>query len=301
MAARRRVALGPDRTDALNPAAGGPTTIPGDCVCAGLARCPIAALGSDVLCEGVTTVHHTVSQDRPPSISVPAAWAAIAATGTACGLLLSLHVLSPEFSPAWRMISEYANGRYSWVLSAMFTAYGVSMLALAFAIRSRLTTKQGRVGLVLLTLSGIGAASASIFDVNQEALHEVSGRLGYFGLPVPAMLISTAICRLQPWSSAKKHLLLAANLTWVSIVVWIVSFAVMIATFMLALGGLPSAPPDNLPAGVIALVGWTNRLSVLSAWAWVVIVAWHAITLQREAQVSSREIIFPRRAPSSTL
>jgi hypothetical membrane protein len=268
---------------------------------AGLAPCPIPSLGSDVLCEGVTTVHHTVSQDRPPSISVPSAWAAIAATATACGLLLSLHVLSPEFSPAWRMISEYANGRYSWVLSAMFTAYGVSMLALAFAIRSQLTTKQGRVGLVLLTLSGIGAASASIFDVNQEALHEVSGLLGYFGLPVPAMLISSAMCRLQPWSAAKKHLLLAANLTWVSIVVWIASFAVMIATFMLALGGLPSAPPDNLPAGVIALVGWTNRLAVLSAWAWVVIVAWHAIKLQCEAQVSSREIILPRRAPSSTV
>ena len=69
-------------------------------------------------------MHHTPSQD-PRSISVPAAWAAIAAAATACGLLLSLHVLSPEFSPAWRMISEYANGGYSRVLSAMFTVYGM--------------------------------------------------------------------------------------------------------------------------------------------------------------------------------
>jgi len=44
-------------------------------------------------------VHHTVSQVSPSSISVPAAWAAIAAAATACGLLLSLHVLSPEFLP----------------------------------------------------------------------------------------------------------------------------------------------------------------------------------------------------------
>jgi hypothetical membrane protein len=181
-------------------------------------------------------LHYTASEYSPPSISVPAAWAAIAAAATAFGLLLSLHVLSPEFSPAWRMISEYANGRNSWVLSAMFTAYGVSMLALAFAIRSQLTTKPGRVGLVLLTLTGIGAASASIFDVNQETLHEVSGLLGYFGLPVPALLISSAMCRVQPWSSLKKHFLLAANLTWLSIVVWLASFAMMVATFMLATG-----------------------------------------------------------------
>ena len=132
------------------------------------------------------------------------------------------------------MISEYANGRDSWVLSAMFTVYGVSMLALAFSTRSQLTTKRGKVGLVLLVVSGCGAASASIFDLNQEMLHEVSGLLGYFGLPVSAMLISSAICRVQPWSATKKQLLLAANLTWVSIVVWFVSFAVMIATFMLA-------------------------------------------------------------------
>jgi hypothetical protein len=62
----------------------------------------------------------------PSTISVLAAWAAIAASGAAVALLLSLHVLSPEFSPAWRMISEYANGQYGWVLAAMFIAYGAS-------------------------------------------------------------------------------------------------------------------------------------------------------------------------------
>ena len=72
-------------------------------------------------------MHHTVSRDSLASISIPAAWVAIATAATACALLLGLQVLSPESSPAWRMISEYANGRYSWVLSAMFTAYGVNM------------------------------------------------------------------------------------------------------------------------------------------------------------------------------
>jgi hypothetical membrane protein len=135
-----------------------------------------------------------------------AARLAIGASAVAFGLLVSLHVLSPEFSPAWRMISEYANGQYSWVLSLMFVAYGLSMLGLAFSLRSQLATKRGRVGLVLLTLSGIGAASAAIFDVNQEALHELAGALGYFGLPIPAMLITMSLCRIQPWSAVRKPL-----------------------------------------------------------------------------------------------
>jgi len=248
-------------------------------------------------------VHDTASLHtfRSLSISAPAAWVAITATAIACCLLLSLHVLSPEFSPAWRMISEYANGRYAWVLAAMFAAYGIAMLALAIAIQSQVTSKRGRVGLVLLTLSGLGAASASVFDVNQEALHELSGLVGYFGLPVPAILLSTELCRLEGWSAVKKQVLLAANLTWVSIVIWIASFAVMIATFMLALGGLPSTAPEVLPGGVIALVGWTNRLAVLSAWAWVVVVAWHAIKLQSPSQISSSEMVVRRRAPSRSV
>jgi hypothetical protein len=51
----------------------------------------------------------------------------------------------------------------------------------------------------------------------------------------------------------------------------------MMATFVHAQGALPSAPPQQLPGGVIALVGWTDRVLIVSAWAWVTVVAWHAI------------------------
>src|ERR1700682_4049951 len=98
-------------------------------------------------------------QSATSKISVAAACVAIAAAGAALVLLLSLHALSPEFSPAWRMISEYANGHYSWVLSLMFVAYGLSSLFLAVAIRSQATTRRSRLGLVLLTLSGIAQVS----------------------------------------------------------------------------------------------------------------------------------------------
>ncbi len=101
--------------------------------------------------------------DRPTAkISLFAARLAIAASIAAFVLLLSLHVLSPEFSPAWRMISEYANGQYGWVLSLMFAAYGLSTLALAVAVGPRLRTGRGRVGLVSLTIAGVGQVSAAM-------------------------------------------------------------------------------------------------------------------------------------------
>ena len=64
--------------------------------------------------------------------------------------LVSLHVLSPEYSPAWRMVSEYANGQSAWVLSLMFAAFGLSELALAVGLQPLLATRSGRVGLVIL-------------------------------------------------------------------------------------------------------------------------------------------------------
>jgi membrane-bound metal-dependent hydrolase YbcI (DUF457 family) len=89
-------------------------------------------------------------------IEVTAARLAIAAAAAVLLLLASLHVLSPEFDPSWRMVSEYANGHYGWVLSLMFASWAVSSWALAFAIRSQVRTIAGKIGLVFLIAAGVG-------------------------------------------------------------------------------------------------------------------------------------------------
>jgi hypothetical protein len=43
-------------------------------------------------------------------IVAPAAWLAVVLTVATIFLLASLHILSPEFDPSWRMVSEYAFG-----------------------------------------------------------------------------------------------------------------------------------------------------------------------------------------------
>jgi hypothetical membrane protein len=205
------------------------------------------------------------------------------ATATAL-LLASLHLLSPEFDPRWRMVSEYANGHYGWVLSLMFACWAVSSWSLALAIRSQVETRAGRIGLVLLVVAGLGEAGASVFDLNNP-LHDPAGALGIPCLPVAAMLISVSLGRTQPWSNARRVLLLTANLTWVSLVLLVVTFIVMIATYIHAGGDVTTASSKlpALPSGVIALVGLTNRLLVLVYCLWVAVVAGQAIRLQGRA------------------
>jgi hypothetical protein len=86
------------------------------------------------------------------------------------------------------MVSEYANGRYGWVLSLMFAAWGASSLGLAFAIRWEATTTRLKIGLGALVLAGIGEAMAAVFGINHDALHNLAGALGMLGLPIAAML-----------------------------------------------------------------------------------------------------------------
>ena len=195
--------------------------------------------------------------------------------------LASLHILSPEFDPAWRMVSEYANGDYGWVLTLMFFAWALSSWALAFAIWSEVKTTAGKIGLYLLLAAGVGEAMGGLFDINHP-LHGLAALLGIGSLPVAAMLISVSLSRSGPWSAARKQLLLTANLTWVSVLVMAASFALLIATFTQAGGDMTGGAVTTLPAGVIALVGWANRLLILVYCAWVMTVAQLAIKFSSE-------------------
>ena len=197
-------------------------------------------------------------------------------------LLISLHILSPEFNPAWRMVSEYANGKYPMILSAMFFLWGAASWALAYTLWPHLQTTAGKIGLLFLVVAGIGEAMAAIFDINHK-LHSLSAMIGIPGLSIAAMLISVALIRTEPWSIARNSLLWTANLTWVSILLMGIAFAVMMVTYAQA-GGDMSASAEvvtTLPEGVIALVGWANRFLIVVYCAWVMTVAWYAIKLNQ--------------------
>jgi hypothetical protein len=217
-------------------------------------------------------MHTAVSVTDKATISEPAARVAIAASGAVLLLLASLHVLSPEFDPSWRVVSEYANGRYGWVLSLMFASWALSSWALAVTVWSQVNTIGGKIALGLLIAAGVGEAMASVFEINHP-LHNVAGIVGVFSLPIAAVLISVHLGRTQPWSAAKNLLLWTANLTWVSLVLMFGALIVMIHGY--------TWPGNETTPDVIALVGWANRLLVVVYCVWVVTVATQALQLRR--------------------
>jgi len=219
----------------------------------------------------------------PTKIVAPAAWLAAILTSATILLLASLHVLSPEFDPSWRMVSEYAFGHYGWVLSLMFLSWGTSSWALAVAIWSQVQTKSGKVGLWFLVVAGIGEALASVFDVTHDTGHSVAGLLGVGGFPIAALLLSVSLSRTEAWSSAKKTLLWIANLSWISVLLLAATLVLMTVQLAKANGGhLPQHAPKSLPPGMLGLDGWANRLIVVSYCLWVFVVAWQAIKLRRK-------------------
>ena len=121
---------------------------------------------------------------------------------------------------------------------------------------------------------------AAVFDLSHDPLHTVAGVFGILGLPIAAMLISVSLSRTPPWAPAKGPLFWTANLTWATVPLLAATFALFIVTYVHAGGDLNAPAPEVVPTGVLAWVGWANRLLVVFYCAWVMTVAWHAVKLQ---------------------
>jgi hypothetical protein len=79
-----------------------------------------------------------------------------------------------------------------------------------------------------------------------------------------------------------RGLLWIANLSWISVVLLIATLTIMTMQLRAANGGhLPQHAPKSLPARVLAVDGWADRLIVLSNCAWVLLAGCHAIRVRR--------------------
>jgi hypothetical protein len=189
-------------------------------------------------------------------------------------MLLLLHFLSPEFSPSWRMVSEYANGDHEWALFVFFLSWGISSWCLASLLWKRVSSKIGKAGVILLFISGAGEIMAAFFDVNHP-LHGLSGTLGIPPFVIAALLICYHLKNKDEWTGNKKTLLWSAHITWISLLLVIITMVLLITGFKNAgiIIGPNQKPPESLPDGVIALVGYANRILILAFLFWLILVA----------------------------
>jgi hypothetical protein len=204
----------------------------------------------------------------PGSFLATAAYISIAATAISALALIALHFLNSEVHLSWHMVSEYANGRYPWVLTVVFLAWAAASWALVAALYPLWSTWLGAIGLVFLVLAGIGQAMGGIFDINHK-LHGAAFAIGVPSLTVAAVLVTLALRRngadIPMWT---------AHLSWISFV----AMAVAIVMFMTALSRAGIDPSQTgtlakLPEGVTAWNGWANRLLIAASYLWLLMAA----------------------------
>jgi hypothetical protein len=117
----------------------------------------------------------------------------------------------------------------------------------------------GKIGLVFLLAAAVGQSMAAFFDVTHN-LHGLSAFIGAPSLPIAAILISNSLVRNQTWASVRRSLRWMANLTWISL-------ALFIASMFIAF----SQTGGEFGPGV--LIGWFNRLWVTAYCVWLMTAA----------------------------
>jgi uncharacterized protein DUF998 len=194
---------------------------------------------------------------------------ALAATALSALALLVLHIVSPEYQPSWRMVSEYANGRHAWLLTVMFVAWAAAYWAIAAAVWPITASWTGRIGWVFLIAAGVGALMGGLFDVN----HRWHGAA--FGIGVPSLTIAALLVTPALRNATVRAPLWPSHLAWISVVV--MAIALLLFTRALTAVGVPvgpQAPPlRELPPGVTAWHGWANRLVFAASFLWLVTTA----------------------------
>lgn len=187
--------------------------------------------------------------------------------------LAALHFLSPEFHPGWRMISEYAIGKYKKVLTVFFVLWGSGTVLSAILLWTISPTIAAKIGTILIFVSGIGAIMGGLFDL-KHPLHGLSFMLGVPTQLIGSLLVAYPLVGLPVWADYRQPILLVTHLNWISCVLMGGSMALLFSGFKKA--GYPmgkDAPaPEKLPEGVIGVSGFANRLLVLSYIVWVMII-----------------------------
>jgi hypothetical protein len=219
------------------------------------------------------------ARNSAPSIQYRAARISFVASIICLLLILILHYVKADLSPAGHMLSEYAIGDYGWVMQLSFFAWALSCFSLATAIHSQIVTRAGRVGIFLLFITGAALIMGGVFVIDspyaepvQPTMHgNLHGLSAMIGLPcqvIAALLISYSLKKNTDWRHSARLVTSIAHLTWISFVLLIASTMVMMA---LSNGKFTSD----------TAIGWFNRLLVFACCSWIMITASKAMLLSK--------------------
>jgi len=172
------------------------------------------------------------STDLSPS-KLPAKQTATLATLAIIGIVyflvvvVALHFLRPEYSPLSRAVSQYAVGRYGFLMTSAFFGLSLGSLALVIGLFSGVShTGRSWIGLVLLAIWAVGILIAGIFPIevssypqmNSGHIHVVASIWAFISLVLAALLLSWRFKKDDKWSSFHRPALIESLLMLLALV-----------------------------------------------------------------------------------
>src|SRR5882757_966560 len=194
---------------------------------------------------------------RPVTPSLFATIAIVFYTYAVLALLL-MHVLRPDYTIRTHMISDYAVGRYGWVMTTWFIAMSCGCQMLMFGLaRSGLKTVLFKIGAGLLCVASIGLLISAFFPTDLEEapstrtgdIHTISFLINIVSIMLSMILLTVGFGSHPRWRS---HQRIAIVLTLLVVIAFFIQF------FTLRRG---------------APYGLTNRLFVVVLFVWFFITS----------------------------
>jgi hypothetical membrane protein len=179
--------------------------------------------------------------------------ATIALLVGSAGSLAALHVLRSDLDPVARRLSEYANGPYHVVMTAVFYAMGLALVTLSLQLGASQATGATRLVAGLIAVAGAGLMLSGIFETGSgseltELVHSRASGTAVLSLTVAAVLHAThpAFDDIRRWDTA------------VRIIVGVAVVAVLISPIL----------HDTRWSGIGQRFVW------LALTAWLLVTAW---------------------------
>lgn len=213
-------------------------------------------------------LHSMTSARTPKTISQPAWFGTAAAacfTYATLGLIL-MHVLRPDYVPRDHMISDYAVGKYGWVMQTVFVSMSLGNLMLAVGLaRSGPRSILARMATVLLAVACVGLLVSAIYPTDLEGAP--STRTGYihdvsFLVNVTSAILATILLSVSFGSDAR-----CRSFWRVALSLMVLMLIALVIQFRTLHKGMP--------------YGIANRFFVSVAFAWSVATALRLRAVER--------------------
>jgi hypothetical membrane protein len=201
------------------------------------------------------------------STSAALATAAIVCFTYSALALLLLHLLRPDYAPATNFISNYAVGRYGWIMTTWFLAMSCGLLTLAMGLyRNDLRSVVARLGLLLLVVASIGLVVSAIYPTDVPGapstrsgdIHDMSFLVNVGSIFMATVLLSLSFGNHLAWRSYRRT-------AWTLTALILLGFAVQFLTLH---KGMP--------------YGLANRFFVVVLLAWLFAVSFRLLASSRE-------------------